>query len=86
MISESGMSSAAEQSVMRNLHKLVSATQTAAIATLAASIVSARGKPTSINEVLAIANDLQFAMFPEPSGPYKEWAKTRAERLAKVYD
>ena len=67
--------------------KLVNSTQLSAIATLAAAIVGAKGKPTSIKEVMEISNDLQMAMFPQTgSGAYQEWVKTRDARLAKVYE
>ena len=71
----------------QSLERLVAATQQSAIATLAAAIVAARGKPTSINEVLEISHDLHMAMFPpHGSGMLKEWMKTKDQRLAKVRD
>jgi hypothetical protein len=73
--------------VIANLHKLVNATQQSAIATLAAAVISARGKPVSIAEVLEISRDLQYAMFPvRELGIYKEWEKTKAERVAQIHD
>jgi hypothetical protein len=70
-----------------SLAKLVSATQDSAVATLTAAIVTARGKPISISDALAIAHDLHMAMFPpHGSATYKEWAKTKDQKLAKVQD
>jgi len=74
-------------SVAQSLEKLISATRESAVATLAAAIVTARGKPISINEVLAISHDLHMVMFPRTNtGMYQEWVKTKIERLAKVHD
>ena len=71
----------------QSLEKLANAAQSAAIATLTAAIVTARGKPTSINEVLEIAQNINFAMYPAPNhGLYKEWATKKEAKLAKIYD
>lgn len=55
-------------------------------ATLAAAIVSAAGRPFSIQEVLDIKTDVFWALYPSGNmGSYQEWAKTRNERLSKVH-
>ncbi|MDE1907192.1 MAG: hypothetical protein KGH75_12160 [Rhodospirillales bacterium] len=73
--------------IAQNLEKLASSNQSVAIATLTAAIVNARGKPTSIKEVLEIAHDINFTMHPAPNfGSYKEWLKTKDQRLAKIYE
>ena len=66
--------------------KLVAATRANAIATLAAAVITAAGRPHSIAEVVEIYQNLQYALYPEHSlGSYKEWAKNRDETLAKVH-
>jgi len=73
--------------ISQSLEKLAISNQSVATATLTAAIVSARGKPTSIKEVLEIAHDINFAMYPARNyGNYKEWEKTKDQRLAKIYD
>jgi hypothetical protein len=53
---------------------------------LAAAIISASGRPHSIEQALEIVRDIQFATNPNPgSGAYQEWAKTKDERLSKVH-
>ena len=55
-------------------------------ATLASGIIAASGRPHSIKEALEIVQDIQFAMYPAPGiGRYKEWEKTKDERLSKVH-
>jgi hypothetical protein len=54
--------------------------------TLAAAIISASGRPHSIEQALEIVTDIQFALNPNPrAGAYQEWAKTKDERLSKVH-
>jgi hypothetical protein len=53
---------------------------------LAAAIITASGRPHSIQQALEIVADIQFATNPTPgSGVYQEWAKTKDERLSKVH-
>jgi hypothetical protein len=55
-------------------------------ATIAAALVSASGKPHSIEQILEIVTDVQFAMNPQPNhGSYQQWAKTKDARLKKVH-
>jgi hypothetical protein len=55
-------------------------------ATLAAAIITASGKPHSIQQALEIQTDLYWAQNPDPgSGAYQEWAKTKDARLTKVH-
>jgi hypothetical protein len=55
--------------------------------TLASAIIIASGRPYSVQEALDIARDIHFAMFPvHNSGAYKDWEKTKHERLNKVHD
>ena len=56
------------------------------IATLTAAIITASGKPHSIQQTLDIANDFHFAMFPNPNfGAYREWEKFKDARLSRVH-
>jgi hypothetical protein len=55
-------------------------------ATIAAAIVSASGKPHSIEQALGIMDDVHWAMYPDPTkGAYTEWAKTKDARVKKVH-
>ena len=73
--------------ISQSIEKLARSNQNVVLATLTAAIINARGKPTSINEVLAISRDIGFAMQPAPNyGVYQEWAKTKDQALAKIYD
>jgi hypothetical protein len=54
--------------------------------TLASAIIVASGRPHSIQQALDIARDIHFAMFPVHNlGTYKDWEKTKHERLSKVH-
>lgn len=65
---------------------LIRATRQNTMATIAAGIMAAAGRPFSIQEALTIVGDIENAMFPQPtSGRYAEWSKTREARLSKVY-
>ena len=76
-----------EKGVIRGLSDLISVTRHSAVATLAAAIITARGKPISIEEALEINNDLHMAMFPRADGgALREWQKTKDAKLAKVHD
>jgi hypothetical protein len=66
---------------------LLSALQQNTAATLAAAIVTARGKPVSIEQLLEIQRHVFFALNPSPGhGTYQAWAHDREKHLAKVYD
>jgi len=68
------------------LAQLTEAAKWQSVATLASAIVTASGRAHSIEQVLEIAHDIHFAMFPAPNlGAYKEWAKTKDARLKKVH-
>jgi len=57
------------------------------IVTLAAAIITASGRPWSIEQALALSNDIHFAMYPAPNnGAYQEWAKTKNAKLMAVHD
>jgi hypothetical protein len=74
-------------SLTQSMDKLIHATQQSTVATLAAAIVVARGKPTSIQDVLDVMYNLNFAIFPTPSrGHYQEWLQTKGEALTKPFD
>jgi hypothetical protein len=69
------------------LQKLANSNESLSVATLTAAIVTARGKPISIKEVLQLSRDIRFALHPAPNNNnYKEWQKNKAERLSKVHD
>jgi hypothetical protein len=68
------------------LDQIVHAMHRQTTATIAAALVSASGKPHSIEQILAIVTDVHHAMFPQPNtGAYIEWAKTKDARLKKVH-
>ena len=65
--------------------KLLSAMQSVHVATLTASIVTAAGRPHSIQEVLDIQRDVHFALYPGAGhGSYEEWKKSKDQRLELV--
>lgn len=66
--------------------QMVEAVKWQTAATLASAIISASGRPYSINEALEILQDVRFALYPEHnSSAYKEWEKSKDVRLKKVY-
>lgn len=66
--------------------QMLAATRMQSVCTLAASIITASGHPWSIEEALELRIDIYHAMFGEPStGAFKEWAKTKDQRLKKVH-
>jgi hypothetical protein len=73
--------------IVQSLTRLTDATRHSAVATLAAAIISARGRPISVEEALEIAHTVRLAMFPASAGGMaEEWKRTKAERLARVWD
>jgi hypothetical protein len=70
-----------------DVNALYSALQQNTAATLAAAIVTARGKPVSIEQLLEIQRHVHFALYPAPGhGTYQTWAHDRENHLAKIYD
>jgi hypothetical protein len=85
-IPESPIPPAALMQLQQDMLHIREALKAQAAATLAASIVTASGRPHSIQQALDIARDIQMAMYPSPqSGFYQEWAKTKEEKLNKVH-
>ena len=69
----------------RQLQSLVQAQRGTQVATLAAAIIAAMGRPVSVEEVLEIHQDVWFSLYNDANaGRYQEWSKTKAERLAKI--
>jgi len=72
--------------LMPELAKISSRLELSTVSTLTAAIVSAAGRPFSIEEVMEISRSLHFAMFPAAGyGAYQEWAKTKDAQLKKVW-
>jgi hypothetical protein len=72
--------------IAQQMAQLTEATRAQITATLASSIITASGRPHSIQQAMDIARDIQMAMYPAPQiGFYQEWAKTKAERLNKIH-
>jgi hypothetical protein len=68
------------------LGQFTEATKWHTASTLASAIISASGRPHSIQQALDIARDIHFAMFPVHNLPaYKDWEKTKHERLNKIH-
>lgn len=66
--------------------QMLDATRKQSVATLAAAIIVASGRPWSVQQAMALNTDIYFATYSEPnSGRYQEWAKTKTERLNKVH-
>jgi hypothetical protein len=56
------------------------------VATVAAAMVVASGRAHSIQQVLTLMQDVDLAMYPNPSsGFYIEWAKTKDQKLNLVH-
>ena len=68
--------------------RLIMATQHAAAATLAAAIISARGRAISPDKALEIHNDIRLSLFRplSPSGHYEEWLKTKDARMKMIVE
>lgn len=50
--------------------------------TLASAIITAAGRPHSVQEALDLITDIQFALHPQPgSGAWQEWKITREASL-----
>jgi hypothetical protein len=85
-IPESPIPPAALMHLQQDMLHLRETLKSQAAATLASAIIAASGRPHSIEQALAVAYDIQMAMYPTPqSGYYQEWAKTKDERLKKVH-
>jgi hypothetical protein len=68
------------------LGHLITAAQWQASITLASAIVTASGRPHSIEQALDIAKDIHFETHPTPgSAVYLEWSKTKDAKLKKVH-
>ena len=67
---------------VQQVDQLTEAVRQQARATLAAALITASGRPHSIQQALDLECDFHFAMHPAPnSGAYQEWAKTKNKRL-----
>ena len=59
------------------LHQLTYRMERLEIATLAAALIVAAGRPHSVQETLNLVRDLEFAARPNPgSGTYQQWKQT----------
>ena len=68
------------------LGQFTDATKWQTACTLASAIITASGRPHSIQQALDITRDIHFAMFPVHNlGAYRDWEKTKHERLNKVH-
>lgn len=67
--------------------QLISAVRQQTVPTVTAAIITARGKPTSIGEILEVQQSVTFALNPMPGhGAWEAWNKNKADHLGKVYD
>jgi hypothetical protein len=63
-----------------DLTRLINATQHAAAATLAAALITASGRPHSVDEALELVRDIQYSLYPanyRNSGQYQAWEKSK---------
>ena len=52
------------------------ATKTAAVATLAAALITAASRPHSVDEAIKLMRDIQWSLWPSSNyGAYKDWKK-----------
>jgi hypothetical protein len=72
--------------LLTDFAQFIETTKAQTAATLAAAVISASGRPWSIEQALDIKRDIQAALYPAPNhGWYKEWEKTKDARLRKVH-
>jgi hypothetical protein len=72
--------------VITQFAQLTAATRQQNAVTLAAAIITASGRPHSIEQALEIQRDIYFALYGDRStGAYQEWEKTKDARLKKVH-
>ena len=58
--------------------QLLRATRTAAVATITAALITAAGRPHSVDEAIALYNDVYLSLTPEPqSGRYQAWQQSK---------
>ncbi len=70
----------------RSLTQLTEAAKYQTAATLAAGIIAASGRPHSIEEAIALAHNIHFAIHPAPGyGRYEAWAKTKDATLKEIH-
>ena len=82
------MKSSSMNTIMQILTKMENAAKTQTCATLAAAVITAAGRPVSINEAMEIQRNICFATYGGElagHGSYQQWAKTQPEVLAKVF-
>jgi len=83
------MTDAVVQSILKlpeQLRALESVAKNNAVATLAAAVISAAGRPVSVHEALEIQRDIQFSMYGGELKAYEEWEMTKDRRLRKPFD
>ncbi len=69
-----------------DIQLLIMANRQQVTSTLASAIMISSGRRYSIQQALELINDIHYAIYPRPrSSDYAEWAKTKDERLNKVY-
>jgi hypothetical protein len=74
-----------------DLAQLINATQHVAAATLAAALITAAGRPHSVDEALNLLHDIQYSLHPGSflpgspgSGPYQAWQQSKQTDKAHV--
>jgi hypothetical protein len=61
-----------------DLARLANATEQAAAATIVAALITAAGRPHSVDEALDLLRDVRFSLNPTPNiGSYQQWVKTK---------
>jgi hypothetical protein len=57
------------------------------LATVTAAVVTARGKPTSVNEVLEIMASFAHVLYPQVNTTsFQKWNEQRVAHLSKVHE
>jgi hypothetical protein len=70
-----------------DLAQLINATQNAAAATLAAALITAAGRPHSVDEAINLLRDIQYSLHPgnfANTGPYQAWQQSKQTDKAHV--
>lgn len=71
--------------VTKQLQLLVAAQRNAEVATLAAAVITAMGRPVTMHEILEIRRKFQLELYGErSSSSFKEWQKNSILELTTV--
>jgi hypothetical protein len=60
------------------MQRLINASQKAAAATIVAALITASGRPHSVDLALELLRDVEFSLYPQPNlGAYQTWLQNK---------